>query len=54
MGWYSFDARYFQISVLVQPGNSGDALADEHGNVVPVIVSVLTGQVTGDVLLFNN
>ena len=27
------DARYFQISVPVQPGNSGGALVDEHGNV---------------------
>ena len=28
------DARYFQISVPVQPGNSGGALVDERGNVV--------------------
>ena len=28
------DARYFQISVPVQPGNSGGALVDEHGNVI--------------------
>jgi S1-C subfamily serine protease len=27
------DARYFQISVPVQPGNSGGALVDERGNV---------------------
>ena len=26
------DVRYFQISVPVQPGNSGGALVDEHGN----------------------
>jgi len=31
------DARYFQISVPVQPGNSGGALVDEHGNVVGVL-----------------
>src|SRR2546422_1073120 len=30
------DARYFQISVPVQPGNSGGALVDERGNVVGV------------------
>src|SRR5439155_18980214 len=30
------DARYCQISVPVQPGNSGGALADERGNVVGV------------------
>ena len=28
------DARQFQISVPVQPGNSGGALVDKHGNVV--------------------
>ena len=28
------DARYFQVSVPVQPGNSGGALVDDHGNVV--------------------
>jgi S1-C subfamily serine protease len=27
------DARNFQISVPVQPGNSGGALVDERGNV---------------------
>ena len=31
------DARYFQISVPVQPGNSGGALVDERGNVVGVV-----------------
>jgi TPR repeat protein len=31
------DARYFQISVPVQHGNSGGALVDEHGNVVGVV-----------------
>ena len=31
------DWRYFQISVPVQPGNSGGALVDEHGNVVGVV-----------------
>jgi hypothetical protein len=28
------DARYFQINVPMQPGNSGGALVDERGNVV--------------------
>ncbi|MGA2853208.1 MAG: hypothetical protein ABSE90_03620 [Verrucomicrobiota bacterium] len=27
------DPQYFQISVPVQPGNSGGALVDERGNV---------------------
>ena len=31
------DPRYFQISVPVQPGNSGGALVDEHSNVVGVV-----------------
>ncbi len=33
------DARYFQISVPVQPGNSGGALVDERGNVVGVVAA---------------
>jgi TPR repeat protein len=36
------DARYFQISVPVQPGNSGGALVDEHGNVVGVVSARLS------------
>jgi TPR repeat protein len=36
------DARHFQISVPVQPGNSGGALVDEHGNVIGVIVAKLS------------
>ena len=35
------DARYFQISVPVQPGNSGGALVDEHGNVVGIVAAKL-------------
>ncbi|MDB6112698.1 MAG: hypothetical protein JWR69_4448 [Pedosphaera sp.] len=31
------DPRYFQISVPIQPGNSGGALVDERGNVVGVV-----------------
>jgi S1-C subfamily serine protease len=35
------DARYFQISVPLQPGNSGGPLVDEHGNVVGVVAAKL-------------
>jgi hypothetical protein len=35
------DARYFQISVPVQSGNSGGALVDERGNVVGVVSAKL-------------
>ena len=35
------DARYFQISVPLQPGNSGGALVDEHGNVVGIVSAKL-------------
>jgi S1-C subfamily serine protease len=36
------DARYFQISVPVQPGNSGGALVDERGNVIGVVAAKLS------------
>jgi serine protease Do len=39
------DARYFQISVPVQPGNSGGALVDERGNVVGVVSAKLSARV---------
>jgi S1-C subfamily serine protease len=38
------DARYFQISVPLQPGNSGGALVDEHGNVVGVVSAALSAK----------
>jgi S1-C subfamily serine protease len=38
------DARYFQISVPVQPGNSGGALVDDRGNVVGVISAKLSAR----------
>jgi serine protease Do len=41
----SDDARYFQISVPVQPGNSGGALVDEHGNVVGIVSAKLDASV---------
>ena len=35
------DARYFQISLPVQPGNSGGALVDGRGNVVGIVSAKL-------------
>jgi uncharacterized protein len=35
------DPRYFQISVPIQPGNSGGALVDERGNVVGIVSAKL-------------
>src|SRR6266446_7039763 len=40
------DVRYFQISVAVQPGNSGGALVDERGNVVGVVAGKLSAKAT--------
>ena len=38
------DPRFFQISVPVQPGNSGGALVDEHGNVVGIVAAKLSAK----------
>lgn len=35
------DPRYFQVSLPVQPGNSGGALFDERGNVIGVVSAKL-------------
>src|SRR5207249_7042567 len=35
------DPRYFQISVPLQPGNSGGVLVNERGNVVGVVSAKL-------------
>jgi len=37
--------RYFQISVPLQPGNSGGALVDEHGNVIGIVSAKLDASV---------
>ena len=45
------DPRSWQISVPVQPGNSGGPLLDENGNLVGVVVSKLglkAATITGD------
>jgi TPR repeat protein len=38
------DPRYFQISVPVQPGNSGGALVDQRGNVVGIVSAKLSAR----------
>ncbi len=38
------DPRHFQISVPVQPGNSGGALVDERGNVVGIVSAKLSAR----------
>ena len=40
------DLRLYQISVSVQPGNSGGALLDDKGNVLGVIVAMLDAKTT--------
>jgi len=40
----SDDPRYFQISVPVQPGNSGGALVDERGNVIGIVSAKLSAR----------
>lgn len=40
------DPRFFQISVPVQPGNSGGALLNLHGHVVGIVVSRLDDRFT--------
>jgi len=42
------DPRYFQISVPVQPGNSGGALVDARGNVVGIVSAKLSAKVALD------
>jgi len=40
------DLRLYQISVPVQPGNSGGALLDDNGNILGVIVAMLDAKTT--------
>ena len=41
----SDDPRYFQVSLPVQPGNSGGALVDDRGNVIGVVSAKLDASV---------
>ncbi len=38
------DLRLYQISIPIQPGNSGGALLDEHGNILGVVVAMLNAK----------
>ena len=40
------DLRFYQISVPVQPGNSGGPLLDKNGNIIGIIVSKLSAKET--------
>ena len=40
------DLRLYQISVPVQPGNSGGALLDKNGNVLGVVMAMLDAKIT--------
>lgn len=40
------DVRLYQISIPVQPGNSGGALIDKNGNILGIIVAMLNAQTT--------
>jgi S1-C subfamily serine protease len=40
------DIRLYQISIPVQPGNSGGALLDENGNILGVVVAMLDAKTT--------
>ena len=42
------DPRYFQISLPVQPGNSGGALVDARGNVVGIVAAKLSAKAALD------
>ena len=44
----SDDPRYFQVSLPVQPGNSGGALVDARGNVVGIVAAKLSAQAALD------
>jgi serine protease Do len=41
----SDDPRYFQVSLPVQPGNSGGALVDDRGNVIGIVSAKLDASV---------
>jgi len=43
------DLRLYQVSVPIQPGNSGGALLDEHGNILGVVIAMLNAKKTFEI-----
>ncbi len=43
------DLRLYQISVPIQPGNSGGALLDEYGNILGVVIAMLSAKKTFEI-----
>jgi S1-C subfamily serine protease len=43
------DLRLYQISIPIQPGNSGGALLDEHGNILGVVIAMLNAKKTFEI-----
>jgi serine protease Do len=48
------DTRSFQISVPIQPGNSGGALIDRSGNVIGVITGTLVSRTASTAIIGQN
>jgi S1-C subfamily serine protease len=46
LGGVHDDPRFFQVNVAVQPGNSGGALLDMHGNVIGLVAARLDEKIT--------
>jgi uncharacterized protein len=43
------DLRLYQISVPIQPGNSGGSLLDEYGNILGVVIATLSAKKTFEI-----
>jgi TPR repeat protein/formylglycine-generating enzyme required for sulfatase activity len=43
------DLRLYQVSVPIQPGNSGGALLDENGNILGVVIAMLNAKKTFEI-----
>jgi S1-C subfamily serine protease len=43
------DLRLYQVSVPIQPGNSGGPLLDENGNILGVVIAMLNAKKTFEI-----